>query len=326
MLIKNMKIKVPLVCPCGLQSPLLKNEKGYSCSNNLCEHFLEKNSFGHYCGVPLLICFDKCDTICRQKDYVGNSVKLESNKSQVGKLGLIKKKILKYIFEDNKITIKNCENFVSSLVANKKNPKVLVIGGGTTGDGAEELWTNSSLSITCVDIYPSPTTDYIADGHYLPFKDGSFDAVWIQAVLEHVVSPEKVVDEIHRVLDRKGIVYAETPFMQQVHMGAYDFHRYTMLGHRYLFKKFNQLNIGSTQGPGVALAWSIRYFIWSLVRSEKAAIYGSIPFLIALRFMDKFIDKKALWDSSSGVYFMGLKANEVVVMQNELPSKYLGMQ
>ena len=53
---------------------------------------------------------------------------------------------------------------------------------------------------------------------------------------------------------------------------------------------------------------------------------GLIPFLIALRFMDKFIDKKALWDSSSGVYFMGLKANEVVVRQNELPSKYLGMQ
>ena len=37
-----------------------------------------------------------------------------------------------------------------------------------------------------------------------------------------------------------GIVYAETPFMQQVHEGAYDFTRYTVLGHRYLFKKFKQ--------------------------------------------------------------------------------------
>ena len=63
-----------------------------------------------------------------------------------------------------------------------------------------------------------------------------------------MVEPEKVVAEIYRVLKENGIVYAETPFMQQVHEGAYDFTRYTVLGHRYLFRQFHALSIGGNKG------------------------------------------------------------------------------
>ncbi len=48
--------------------------------------------------------------------------------------------------------------------------------------------------------------------------------------------------EIHRVLKDDGIVYADTPFMQQVHEGAYDFTRFTLSGHRWLFKNFALLD------------------------------------------------------------------------------------
>ena len=73
--------------------------------------------------------------------------------------------------------------------------------------------------------------------HYLPFKDETFDGVWIQAVLEHVVSPETVVKEIFRVVKNHGLIHSEIPFMQQIHMGKNDFTRYTASGHRFLFKK-----------------------------------------------------------------------------------------
>jgi SAM-dependent methyltransferase len=321
-----MKLSTSIVCPCGLQNPLVETKDGYLCLDKQCLHCLDKNQFKNYQGIPLLISFDKCDTICAESDYADIQPKVKIKDLKVGVFSVFKKKILDYIFNDNKVTIENCKIFIKTLIVKRKNPRILVIGGGTLGDGTDQLWSHGDLSITSIDIYPSSTTDYIADAHYLPFQDGSFDGVWIQAVLEHVASPERVVQEIHRVLAHKGIVYAETPFMQQVHMGAYDFQRYTMLGHRYLFKKFNQFDIGPTQGPGVALAWSIRYFLWALFRSEKIAIYLSIPFLIIFRFLDKFIDKRAFWDSSSGVYFMGVKEKELVVMQNELPSKYLGMQ
>jgi len=45
-----------------------------------------------------------------------------------------------------------------------------------------------------------------ADARYLPFKDGSFDAVITIALLEHIPDPERVLCEIARVLRTGGIV------------------------------------------------------------------------------------------------------------------------
>ena len=71
-------------------------------------------------------------------------------------------------------------------------------------------------------------------------------------MLEHVLEPELVVAEIHRVLMPDGLVYAGTPFMQQVHEGPYDFMRFTESGHRWLFRRFERLASGATGGPGAA--------------------------------------------------------------------------
>lgn len=106
----------------------------------------------------------------------------------------------------------NCLRFVSLLpVGAASRPKVLVIGVGTRGVGTSTLWSGNIDRIG-IDIYESDTVDYVADAHYLPFRDQLFDGVWIQAVPEHVVSPQKVVDEIERVVKQGGVVYSETPF------------------------------------------------------------------------------------------------------------------
>ena len=52
------------------------------------------------------------------------------------------------------------------------------------------------------------------------------------------------------MLKDDGLVYAETPFLQQVHGGPYDFTRFTHLGHRRLFRKFIELESGATAGAG----------------------------------------------------------------------------
>ena len=79
----------------------------------------------------------------------------------------------------------------------------------------------------------------ICDANDIPFENGSFDGVVLQAALEHVADPYRCVEETHRVLKEKGLVYAETAFMQQVHGGRYDFTRFTRLGHRRLFRRFD---------------------------------------------------------------------------------------
>ena len=80
--------------------------------------------------------------------------------------------------------------------------------------------------------------------------DDSCDAVVVQAVLEHVLDPQVVVDEINRVLKPGGLVYAETPFMQQVHAGRYDFSRYSDAGHRWLFRQFEEVDRGLSAALG----------------------------------------------------------------------------
>ena len=126
------------------------------------------------------------------------------------------------------------------------------LGGG----GAEMnavLYENEALDILAFDIYGSSMVQFIGDAHRIPLADQTVDAVWIQAVLEHVLNPAQVVDEIPRVLRADGLVYAETPFMQQVHEGPYDFTRFTDSGHRWLFRKFEMIDSGTVMGSGTQL-------------------------------------------------------------------------
>jgi ubiquinone/menaquinone biosynthesis C-methylase UbiE len=108
---------------------------------------------------------------------------------------------------------------------------------------------------------------------------GRVDAVVIQAVLEHVLDPSHVVREIQRVLRNGGFVYAQTPFLQQVHAGPYDFVRYTSSGHRYLFRAFEEIAAGPVAGPGTQLLWGIDHIVRGQSRSELAGklARGSSP-------------------------------------------------
>jgi SAM-dependent methyltransferase len=228
-------------------------------------------------------------------------------------------------FGKAKLTEKNCSLFIDLLDCDNKKKDILIIGSGEIGNGAQALFNNKKLNTIGTDIYLSDNVDYVSDAHYLPFKSKSFDGVWIQAVLEHVLDPQQVVSEIYRVLKDEGYVYAETPFMQQVHEGAYDFTRFTIMGHRYLFKSFQQVKMGGNKGAGVALSWSIKYFFWAFFRSKLAGTILSIPFTIILRFLDNFVSEESLYDSSSGVYFLGKKA-KIELSKTDLISLYKGSQ
>jgi hypothetical protein len=112
--------------------------------------------------------------------------------------------------------------------------------------------------------------------------------------------------------------------MQQVHEGAYDFTRFTVIGHRYLFKNFELIDMGGNGGPNIVLAWSIRYFIWSLTRSRFISRVVGISCSIILKPFNKLLSKKSLYDASSGVFFMGSKVKGHSVTHKELITLYKG--
>lgn len=243
---------------------------------------------------------------------------------KANKLGSILKLVPSIDF--NYAARKNFDHLSQLLLAQSDKPTVLVIGGGVVGDGMSKLMNTPNITIINTDVSYTELNQIICDGHDLPFKDGSFHAVVIQAVLEHVADPYRCAEEIHRVLKEGGIVYAETPFMQQGHGGAYDFTRFTWLGHRRLFRKFEEIDSGTCCGPGMALSWSWNYFLRSFVRGRVIEKLTQI-FARFTSFFWKYFDRILknnvnTLEAASGNYFIGKKTTGYILSDKDLVGLY----
>lgn len=321
----NSKVKLTesnqkfFCCPV-CQSELIFNNQQFECTNTQCQtHFPVVD------GIPVFI--NESNSIFTIGDFL-NHQSTTFNLKPKSKIKQLVTKLLPEI-DVNVKTKKNYEKFAEQIQKQNENPKILVIGGSILGEGMEAILSIPSIEIISSDVSFGPYTALICDAHDLPFEDNSFDGVIVQAVLEHVVDPNRCVSEIYRVLKDNGLVYAETPFMQQVHMGRYDFTRFTHLGHRRLFRKFEEISSGPACGPGMALAWSYQYFLLSFVKNKAAkAIVKGFARLTSfwLKYFDYYlIDKPGTFDAASGYYFIGKKSDRVLD-DRELLKLYKGIQ
>lgn len=153
----------------------------------------------------------------------------------------------------------------------EKPARLLVVGGGRQRSWLDQRFRDAAnVSLVYCDVDVDADVDLFCDAHDLPFEDRSFEGVITTAVLEHVLYPERVASEIARVVKPGGFLYSELPFMQQVHEGAYDFTRYTLSGHRRLFRDFAEIESGMVAGPGTALVWAIENFCSAFVTGARA--------------------------------------------------------
>lgn len=217
------------------------------------------------------------------------------------------------------MNVRSRENYrlmAKLLLERSKHPRVLVIGGSIVGEGLDELLIHPNIELVETDVAYGPRTMMICDAHDIPFADESFDAVIAQAVLEHVTDPYRCVDEMFRVMKEDGIIYSETPFMQQVHAGRYDFTRFTHLGHRRLFRRFDEVDSGTVVGPGSALAWSYQYFLYSFATSKRSRrILEAYARLTSFwwKYFDPYLAKKpGAADASAGYFFIGRKSKNIL--------------
>jgi SAM-dependent methyltransferase len=204
-----------------------------------------------------------------------------------------------------------------SASAGHRPARVLVVGGGRLGAGLEALADAPGVDLWETDVYLTPRVVVACDGHALPFADAAFDGAIVQAVLEHVAEPHRVVAEIHRVLRPGGLVYAETAFMQQVHEGAFDFSRFTDVGHRRLFRLFDEIDRGVAVGPASALLWAARYFARSVPRRTGPAILWldkSVTLaLFWLKYLDRIlVGRPGAVDGASGFFFLGRRRDDAI--------------
>ena len=307
-----------LCCPiCKSETRLINNE--FECINDGC-----KACFPIINGTPILINSDF--SVFSINDFIqqGNNPILKTkSKLERFMIDLIPSISL------NLKAKENYQNFMQLILKQNNNPKILIIGGSVLGQGIESLISTSSIEIIESDVVLADNISVICDAHKIPFKDNSIDGVIVQAVLEHVVDPHSCVEEIYRVLKEDGLVYSETPFMQQVHLGKYDFTRFTHLGHRRLFRKFEEISSGPVCGSGMALAWSYQYFLLNFVSSEIARNLVKVFARLTsfwLKYFDYFlINKAGSFDSASAYFFIGKKGDKILT-DKELLSLYKGNQ
>ncbi|WP_141134339.1 methyltransferase domain-containing protein [Jannaschia aquimarina] len=225
---------------------------------------------------------------------------------------------------ENRITPASAAELVEMVSAQSETPTILIIGGGTVSDGAQILYDAPNLRVVSFDVYASPHTDFVADAHHIPILDQVVDAVWIEAVLEHVLTPAEVVDEIWRVLKPDGIVYAATPFLQPVHERAYDFTRFSESGHRWLFRRFDEIDRGVLAGPGTALFQQLRYAFGAVAGSRRIGSLLAAPFFW-LRFIDRLAARDHGSDAASATFFMGRKS-ERTLSPKDMPALFRGVR
>ena len=260
-------------------------------------------------GIPILI--NDRSSVFRISDYL-NADSYAGASGYGGSLdshtGLRKwyRRTIHWIGESNPVKKDfGVHEAVEHILTARPGSKILVIGSGDTTIRGDVTYSDVAFgaNVTC-----------IADAHDLPFLDMSFDACIAVAVLEHVVDPYRCEQEIRRVLRPGGFVYSETPFMQPVHMGAYDFTRFSYLGHRRLFRHFSEIRSGIAGGPGTSAGLMLRHALISV--SDRPAIRKWLRLVgllasLPLRYIDLMTRSKVgSYDSAAGFYLFGVLVSE----------------
>jgi SAM-dependent methyltransferase len=304
---------IPLVCPID-RTPLGAGADTLRCP--LCNTL-----FPVVQGVPVIL--NDSNSVFAVADYVAGGGYEGPNyvraADKIGGLRRAWRRIAGYLSDaPTSIRSPSPSDILAYVAGERPGPRVLVIGSGGRRLGGPDA------RIIHTDVAFGPAVDAIADAHDIPFPDGSFDLVVAEAVLEHVADPARCVAEIWRVLNAGGFVFAVTPFLQPVHMGAYDFTRFTPIGHRRIFRAFDEVAAGLAMGVGSVAAWTLGAVLQSAFGWRPWRMAGRAIGLLAtppLRLLDRWLRHGA--EAAGGCWFFGRRRTGAPVSDRELVHGYL---
>jgi len=193
---------------------------------------------------------------------------------------------------------------------------VVNVGAGALRGAGARLWHGAAPKVARVihvDLGSAAGVTVVADAMQLPLADATVDSVVLQAVLEHVPEPERVIAEATRVLKPGGFIYVEVPFLQGFHADPHDYQRYTLEGLRRRLSAFREADAGVSAGPFSALVWLLRDLVssWTTRPILFALLRFTAAWLLApLRYLDLLVrSNRVSARLASEVYMLGQKPN-----------------
>ena len=94
-----------------------------------------------------------------------------------------------------------------------------------------------------LDIVERSRPDVLCDAHWMPIRSDSVDLVLASQTLEHCEVPQRIVDEVWRVLRSGGVAVCSVPFVHIIHGDPCDYWRFTRYALEALFKRFSTTQV-----------------------------------------------------------------------------------
>lgn len=176
--------------------------------------------------------------------------------------------------------------FQETVVKQPASALCLSVGGGP-------LRIHPNLVNLNIDLFPN--VDVVGDAYELPYADDAVDAIYCEAVLEHLEYPNEAVQEMYRVLRPGGQLFAATPFLQMFHGYPNHYQNFTLVGHERLFIRagFCIVSAGVCTGPTFALLDVVaNYSRYMPTRILSRGLYRAWRLLsVVIRPLDRWVNR-----------------------------------
>jgi SAM-dependent methyltransferase len=156
--------------------------------------------------------------------------------------GLARARLYPSIFDSNYLVLSNRRARMQQFFATRERVgKVLDVGAQYCP--YYPLFRGKCESYSSLDVVANEIVDIVCNAEEMPIDDGSYDLVLCTQVLEHCNSPERIVNECHRVLTEGGTLIVTVPSIYPVHGHPADNWRFMPDGLRYLLRAFSQVEV-----------------------------------------------------------------------------------
>ncbi|MDR1504531.1 MAG: methyltransferase domain-containing protein [Prevotella sp.] len=142
---------------------------------------------------------------------------------------------------------------------------------------------------TAIEYNKNIKPDYTWNGITMPFENNSYDTILATEVLEHCPDPNKVLQEIHRVLRKDSCIFLTIPFLWPLHETPHDEYRYTPFALNRLLKDagFNNIKIYAGGGWHASLAQMLGLWVRRSGLSLRKMKYLSIILKPVIKYLLK---------------------------------------
>ena len=136
-------------------------------------------------------------------------------------------------FEPDPYIIDEFVRFAASQV----HPSSLVLDAGSGRQQYKVYFNHAKYESTDIEPLPGSEHQFLCSLDKIPKPDNTYDTILCTQTLEHVEFPQRVIDELYRVLKPSGMLFLTAPQGAAVHGAPYHFFNFTEFGLASLFKR-----------------------------------------------------------------------------------------